>query len=111
MTEHHTSRRARTLNKDRTRQQSLRDRKKAAAAPTTHTVNRAIVHAFMVELKAQREQGIKVLDANLSVGSILREAQAYLTLATHAANSYSSEEVRKAIIGRVQREAPIPEQD
>jgi len=108
MSEQHSSRRARALNKDRTRQQALRDRKKAAKSPSTHTINRAIVHAIMVELKAQRSQGVRVGDVSLSFVNILDLSYKYLTKGTHAGNSYSQDEVRIAITARIQREAPKP---
>jgi hypothetical protein len=105
MSEHHTSRRARALKKDRTRQQQLRDRKKAAKSPSTHTVNRAIVYALMVEIKAQGGAGLKVVDADVSVANVLRGALAYLSKGTHAANSYSREAVHKALVDRFRRDA------
>lgn len=59
----------------------------------------------MVEIKAQSDAGRKVVEADVSVGNVLRGALAYLTKGTHAANSYSRKAVYKALMDRVRRDA------
>lgn len=109
MSEHHTSRRARAKNRDRARQQALRDRKKAARAPSTHTIDRAIVRGVMVALKAERARSIRVSDAKISAVGLLNYALDYLTAGTHGGNSYDRHEVHRALLDRVKRDAPAPE--
>ncbi|OAM77617.1 hypothetical protein [Devosia elaeis] len=111
MIEHHTSRRARALKRDRDRSQNLRNRKKEKKAPSTHALNRAIAHTFMLELKAQRALGTKVADANISAQKVLSGALAYLTEGMHGANSYATQQVRNALVQRVARDAPKPDDD
>lgn len=106
MNEHHSSRRARALNRDCARQQSLRDRKKEAFAPTTHAIDRAIAHSFMVALKVERAKGIQVADATISAIDLLHGALDHLTTGTHGANSYDRDEVHHALLRRIQRDAP-----
>ena len=108
MTEHHSSRIARAKSKDRARQQALRDRRKSVRAPSTHTINRAIAHALMAELKTQRAAGVKAAAASVSVADVLQAALNYLTEGSHGGNSYSHDAVHNALIERIKRDAPKP---
>lgn len=105
MTEHHSSKAARARGKDRSRQQALRDRRKAAGAPGTHTLNRAIAHAFLSEVKLQRREGEKLSLVPVSAGRVLARAFQYLTEGTHGGNSYSEKAVHAALVSRVRRDA------
>lgn len=104
---HHSSRIARAKAKDRDRQQALRDRRKKAGTPGTHTINRAIVRAFLLELKAQRPGHDKIAAVQISAGRVLGHALEYLTAGTHGGNSYSKAEVYKALVNRIRRDAPL----
>jgi hypothetical protein len=106
MTEHHTSRLARAKKKDQNRSQALRDRKKAALAPTTHTVDRAIAHGFcaaMGPLSLQRLGDTNDIATKVSIQEVLEGAIHHLTDGTHGGNSYNIKEVIRAIEQRIER--------
>lgn len=106
MTEHHTSRLARAKKKDQNRSQALRDRKKAALAPISHTIDRAIAHGFcaaMGALSLQRLEDTNDIVTKVSIQEVLVGAIRHLTAGTHGGNSYDGNEVSRANLDRVRR--------
>lgn len=104
MPEHHSSRRARALKKDTSRQQRRRDRLKDAGTPTTHVLNRAIAEGLFYYLDAERAKGVKISLATVSVEKVLGYAGEVLTRKTNATDRYNAESVARQIRARVVRE-------
>ena len=90
--------------KDRVRQQKRRDKLAKAKAPTTHTINRAIVEAVMQCVEINRQEGVHRMLAPVTLNQILPRAMAILSLGASAASSFDVEEVKRTIIERARKQ-------
>lgn len=83
--------------KNRVRQQKHRDKLAAAKAPTTHTVNRAIVEALMQCVESNRREGVHKMLTPATLNEVLPRAMAILTSGLSAASSYDVDQVKRAV--------------
>jgi hypothetical protein len=84
-------------SKDRVRQQRRRDNLAAAKAPTTHTINRAMVEALMQCVEINRRDGVHRMLTPVTLNEVLPRAMAILTLGFSAASSYDVDQVKRVV--------------
>lgn len=84
-------------SKDRARQQRRRDNLVEAKAPTTHTINRALVEALMQCVEINRVEGVHKMLTPVTLNDVLPRAMAILTLGQSQASSYNIAQVKRAI--------------
>ena len=84
-------------SKDRARQQRRRDKLARTKAPTTHTINRALVEALMQCVEINRRDGVHKMLTPITLNDVLPRAMAILTLGYSQASSYDLEEVMRVI--------------
>lgn len=89
--------------KDRNRQQRRRNKLAEAKAPTTHTINRAIVEALMQCVEINRQSGVHRMLTPTTLNDVLPRAMAILCLGTSAASSYEIEQVKRAVRARARK--------
>lgn len=90
--------------KDRIRQQRRRDKMAQAKAPTTHTINRAIVEALMQCVDINRQSGVHRMLTPMTLNEVLPRAIALLTLDTGGGVSlYDVEQVTQVVRNRVSK--------
>ena len=85
-------------SKDRVRQQRHRDKLAEAKAPTTHTINRALVEALMQCVEINRREGVHRMLTPVTLNEVLPRAMAILTLGHSQASSYDLAEVKRVIL-------------
>lgn len=101
MSEHHSTRYANTLKKDRERQKKRRDELKGQGAPTTHVLNRALAEGFFYWLDEARARGVPVNEIKLSAQDVMVYAGRVLIRQTNATDHYNHAAVAEAIRRRV----------
>ena len=84
--------------KDRARQQRRRDKLAGAKAPTTHTINRALVEALMQCVESARREGVHRMLTPITLNDVLPRAVAILTLGQSQASSYDLTQVKSAVL-------------
>ena len=84
-------------SKDRERQQRRRDKLSEAEAPTTHTINRALVDALMQCVELNRVEGMHKMLTPVTLNEVLPRAMAILTMGQSQASSYNLVEVKRVI--------------
>lgn len=84
-------------SKDRVRQQRRRDNLAEAKAPTTHTINRALVEALMQCVEINRRDGVHRMLTPVTLNEVLPRAMAILTLGFSAASSYDVDQVKRVV--------------
>ncbi len=76
-----------------------------AKAPTTHTINRAIVEALMQCVELNRQSGVHRMLTPMTLNEVLPRAMAILTLGLGGASSYDVDEVKRVVRARFSKSA------